>query len=134
MFPNPPLSLETCLHLVAFKFCFTFFSILSLDLRLLDKVLILSPTDSEPWYLRYAANQSFAEKNLYFTISCVTWLFFVSSQPGENRGERLGEFESSEISDPALEFSQSLPTFSPGYEGSKNRFYFFYDWNYCFPT
>ena len=48
------------------------------------------------------------------------------SQPGENRVE----FESRSVKtlefSPAQEFSQALPRFSPGYEGTENMFYFFY--------
>ena len=40
------------------------------------------------------------------------------SLPGENRGERLGEFESEQINE--------NPRFSPGYGGTDNMFYFFY--------
>ena len=36
-------------------------------------------------------------------------MLFVPSQPGENQ-----------------ELSQTLPWFSPGYEGTENMFYFFY--------
>ena len=45
------------------------------------------------------------------------------NEPGENRGERLGEFESRS---PAREFSQILPRFSTEYEGTDNIFNFFY--------
>ena len=54
------------------------------------------------------------------------------SQPGENRGEHLGEFESRSVKTRdavegfhMLEFSQTLPRFSRGYRGTDNMFYFF---------
>ena len=42
---------------------------------------------------------------------------FPCLQPGENRGERLGEFESRSVS-PGREFSQTLPRFSTSYGGT----------------
>ena len=54
-------------------------------------------------------------------------MFSVPSYPGENRGERLGEFERpSRRFSPAREFLQTLRRFSPGYKGTENMFYFFY--------
>ena len=52
-------------------------------------------------------------------------MFFVPSEPGENRGERLGEFESRSVKT-RYEFSLTLPSFSRGYEGTDNISYFFY--------
>ena len=43
------------------------------------------------------------------------------SESDENRDERLIEFESRS----ALGFLQTLPRFTPGYEGTDNMFYFF---------
>ena len=51
-------------------------------------------------------------------------MFSVPSQPAECRGERLGEFRSRSVK--TREFSQTLPRFSPGYEGKENMFFFFY--------
>ena len=48
------------------------------------------------------------------------------SYPCENRGERLGESKNRSMR-PAQEFSQILPRFSLGYEGTENMFYFFYN-------
>ena len=45
--------------------------------------------------------------------------------PGENRGKRLGEFESRSVkiqTQELLKNSQTLLRFSPGYEGTKTRF------------
>ena len=61
-------------------------------------------------------------------------MFSVPLQPGESRGERLGELEGRSIKhilrsrgfSTARQFSQTLPSFSPGYEGTENMFYFFY--------
>ena len=59
-------------------------------------------------------------------------MFSVPSLPG-NRGkhlgelERIGELESRSVKtrDADAEFSQTLPRFLPGYEGTENMFYFF---------
>ena len=53
-------------------------------------------------------------------------MFSVPSLPGENQGERLGEFETrSRGFSPAREFSQTLSRFLLGYEGTGYIFYFF---------
>ena len=54
------------------------------------------------------------------------------SLPGENRGERLREFENRSVKtqrhsrgfSPAQEFSQTLPRLSTGYKDTENMFYF----------
>ena len=59
-------------------------------------------------------------------------MFSVPSLLAENQNERLGEFESRsmKIQDAVKGFHllailQTLPRFSPGYEGTENMFYFF---------
>ena len=42
------------------------------------------------------------------------------------RVSSLRERDDKERFSPAREFSQTLPSFSPGYEGTENMFYFFY--------
>ena len=61
-------------------------------------------------------------------------MFYVPSEPGKNRGERLGEFESRSVKTfdyvsgfHLLENSyKNLPRFSTGYGSTENMFYFYY--------
>ena len=54
-------------------------------------------------------------------------MFSVLSLHSENRGERLGKFESRSVVSPARKFSQTFLRFSPGYEGTDYMFCFLYN-------